>query len=501
MTSATIRTTDHRDFVIGRPLPRSGPDPNLRTGEQYRQSLRDGRCVILGGRDVADVTAEPSLRRGVDTLAQYFDAQFDPDLRDRITTIDAQTGERISTAWLVPRTIDNLRRYDAMMKFSTFHTFGVFGRPPDYGPVKAVSFVAWNHLIRKEEPDALDKILNFLRVGRQNNLVSADVIIDVQTSRKLPMPEQAGRLRVVAERKDGVVLCGAKAGNSVLAQGNIGTISMPPPNPTMPDECAVWAAVPANAPGLKLILREAMTTGAETSEDHPLDAAGEEMDGLLIFDHVFVPWDYVFSYKNKTTTQIYTTLGQFAFWKVATRLSYRAEIFAGAAQMIVDALGTDHIPAVRSLVAEVIAYAAQLRGLLTAAVEKAQPTESGVMLPNHAFVTAARLHAIESYPRIMHILRDLSGQGLISRVPRASWERADIGPLLDAYLPGYKLSARHKNRLFNLIWDMTCSANAMRLALFENINATGAPAMREELYRTYDRSEGMAAIRRRAGLD
>lgn len=59
---------------------------------------------------------------------------------------------------------------------------------------------------------------------------------------------------------------------------------------------------------------------------------------------MFVPWEYVFSYKNPAATGAYNLLGQFAFWKIATRLSYRAEIFSGAAQMIVDALGTDHIP-------------------------------------------------------------------------------------------------------------------------------------------------------------
>ena len=109
--------------------------------------------------------------------------------------------------------------------------------------------------------------------------------------------------------------------------------------------------------------------------------------------------------------------------------------------------------------------------------------------------------SIEAYPRITQILRELSGQGLIGRVPRATWERADIGPLLDEYLPGNNISARNKNRLFNMIWDMSCSPSAMRLALFENINATPAPALREELYRVYDRSPAMAAIRRRAGIE
>ena len=489
-----------KPYIVSRPVPRQGENPNLRTGAQFIESLSDGRRVIVDGRDVADVTEEPTLRRGIDWLARHFDAQHAPETRDLLTCIDPDTGERISTAWLVPRSIDDLWRYDALIKASTALTFGTFGRPVDYGPVKAISFVAWDHLIRKDEPESHAKIMNFLRTGARHNLVSADVIVDVQVDRKTPVAERASRLRVVEERKDGIVVSGAKAGNSVMAQGNIGTISMPPPVPGMPEECMFWGAIPANAPGLTLLLREATTRGTESHEDHPIDADGEESDGILIFDRVFIPWEYVFSYRNPKIATIYNTLGQFAFWKICTRLSYRAELFVGAAQMIVDALGTDHIPAVRALVSEVIHYAATLRGMMTAAVERAKPTESGVMLPDHLYVTAGRLHSIESYPRIMQILRELSGQGLIGRVPQKTWDRPDIGPLLDSYLPGHKYSARDKNRLFNLVWDMCCSPSAMRLALFENINATPAPVLREELYRVYDRDPAIAAIKKRAGI-
>lgn len=37
------------------------------------------------------------------------------------------------------------------------------------------------------------------------------------------------------------------------------------------------------------------------------------------------------------------------------------------------------------------------------------------------------------------------------------------------------MDAWTKNKLFNLIWDMTCSPHAMRVALFETINVTPAP--------------------------
>jgi aromatic ring hydroxylase len=497
----TAAAAPERPFIVSKPVGHSAADPCLRTGAQFVESLRDGRTVIMNGRDVADVTREPVLRRGIDTLAELFDGQFAPESRDVTTSIDPETGRRIATGWLVPRTRDDLKRHEAMIRFSTFRTLGVFGRPPDYGPVKAIGFLAFHHLIGKEEPEAIDRIRHFLDVGQRHNLVSADIIVDVQANRKLTVPEMAGRLRVVEERRDGVVLVGAKAGNSVLPQGNIGTISMPPPNPTTPEECAIWSVVPANAPGLKMILREPFTTGQEAREDHPLDAAGEEADCLLVFDRVFVPWEYVFSYKNKVIPNVYYTLGRFAQWKIVARLSYRAEIFAGAAQMIVNALGTDHVPLVRAMVADVCAYAATLRAFMIAAVERATPTESGIMLPDPVLVTAGRLHSIVHYPHVMQTLRELSSQGLISRVPRATWERQDVGPLLDAFLPGYAVTAREKNRVFNLIWDITSSAAALRVAMFENVNATPPAALREELYRTYDRSEGIGIVRRQAGLD
>ena len=489
-----------KDYIVNKVVAGSAEHPNLRTGEQFKESLRDGRHVVVDGRDVEDVTEEPTLKRGIDTLAAMFDAQHDPKYADVVTSTDPDTGERIATGWLVPRTREDLRRHVAMAKFSTFQTFGEFGRPPDYGPVKAIGFLAFHHIIKRAEPEAHEKIMRFLRAGQRNNLISGDIIIDVQANRKLAMTERAGRLRVVEERKDGVVVSGAKAGNTVMAQGNIGTLSMPPPDPTMPEECMLWSALPANATGLTLISREALTSGFEHPEDRPLDACGEENDSLVLFDRVFIPWEYVFSYRNKALGEIYYVLGQFAFWKILTRMSFRAELFAGAAQAIVNALGTDHIAAVRALVAEVIAYAAALKGMIIASVETAEPTESGVMLPNVDYVTAGRLNAIVEYPKIMQMLRELSGQGLISRVPRATWERTDIGPLLDEYLPGYEITARDKNRLFNLIWDMTCSPAAMRIALFENINATPAAGLREQLYTVYDRGEGLSAVLSKAGI-
>ena len=51
------RSAASGDFLLGHSVPANeGEDACLRNGEQYRQSLRDGRRVIVDGEEVEDVT-------------------------------------------------------------------------------------------------------------------------------------------------------------------------------------------------------------------------------------------------------------------------------------------------------------------------------------------------------------------------------------------------------------------------------------------------------------
>ncbi|WP_236638212.1 hypothetical protein, partial [Mangrovicoccus ximenensis] len=56
-----------------------------------------------------------------------------------------------------------------------------------------------------------------------------------------------------------------------------------------------------------------------------------------------------------------------------------------------------------------------------------------------------------------------------------------------------------KEHVMNFIWDLTCSSLAGRVALFENVNASPAPRMRERLVSEFD-TAGMVAEARRAAL-
>lgn len=469
--------------------------PYLMTGDEYRRSLRDGRRIIAGGEEVADVTEHPLFRGGIDVLAQLYDAQFDTATRDITTYVDPETNHRMSVGWLVPRTKDDLARRRRLGDLSTDLTFGVFGRPPDYGPTLAMGFLSAMHKLEQREPDAPAKINAFIDFARKGNVMSTDLIADAQADRTLPSAQNPGRLRCVEERPDGIVVYGSKPVASAATQGHWGGIATLL-SPGMDPDAVMWAYLPVNAENVTFIAREPVSDPRFSADDHPLDSRGEEVDAFIVFDRVFIPWERVFSFRNEDTLPLYLDVGVFPQWQILSRMARRAEIFAATAQLIVDVLGTEGIPPVRAAVADVFAYAAVLEACVTAAEEKATLTPHGVCVPDRGLVTAGRLHAIVELPRIMQTLRELCGQGLVSRFTAKDLEREDVGGWVDEFLPGHNVTARGKNKLLNFVWDLTCGPQAARVALFENVNSTPPPAVRQQVYQGYDPTRAVQHLRR-----
>src|SRR5687768_6924952 len=58
-------------------VPRRGNGAMIRTGEEYRESIRDGRKVYINGETVADVTKHPMFKPLVDIRARIYDMQHE----------------------------------------------------------------------------------------------------------------------------------------------------------------------------------------------------------------------------------------------------------------------------------------------------------------------------------------------------------------------------------------------------------------------------------------
>ncbi len=482
------------------------PSPCLLDGAGYKASLRDGRVVWTGGQRVPDVTRDPALGAGIDLMAEMFDAQFDPALREVTTYVDESSGERVSRAWQVPKTADELRQRRALIEYTSVKTVGTFGRPPDLAPLIGIGLLARKPQFKKSppafarnNPQFADNIDRFVDFGRRNNLIAAEVLADPQNDRSGPSGATAGLLRIVDQEPAGVRVSGAKSVGSLAAQAHeiLFTNLL---RPDFPPEACVWAALPVATEGLQLVCREPVSRPDADPYDHPIASRCEESDQFLIFDRVLIPNERVFNVGDPDLLRLYGPVTVWAHWHILTRLWVKAEIFVGTAQVVVDAIGTAKFPAVRGFVADLIQYAQALKAFVLAAENQAVMSEGGVLAPDVNLLTAGRLYSIHEYPRIIHTLQEICGQGLAMRFRKADFDNPEIGPYLDELLPGHDISARDKNRLMNFVWDLTTDSNAGRTEIFENVNATPVPFLRERLYAEYPRQRLVDLARDLAGL-
>jgi aromatic ring hydroxylase len=470
-----------------------GTEPHLLTGSQYLETLRDGRRVIDSqGQEIPDVTEHPLTGPSAHTFASVMDMQFDDEHRDIVTYVDDE-GNRRARGWQVPRNRDDLVLKREQIGVTGQRTLGMFGRPPEYGPAMSLGFLAIIDRIEKENPAFAENIRRFVDASSRRNLLSTDLIADPQSDRRVPRNERPGTLRVVGETDDSLVLRGSKIAGSSGAISNFFTLSTTLGEGLTPD-AAIWAAIPVSLPGVTLVTREPTLHKKQNRVDNPLGVLGEEVDQIILFDDAVLPKDLVFSLRNTELLTAYFDSCVFVFWHILTRLAYKAELIAGTAQVVAETLGTDKIPGVRRAIADIVTYAQVLRGFSISAIAESE-NWNGVEVPNPGLVSAGRYYSISEYDNVISRLKDLCGQGLISRWPREIWEHPEFGPKLRDILPGHDVDAFGKNLLFNFVWDLTTSANAGRLGMFEKVNATPPAFVAEIVYQHVNRDKASQFVR------
>lgn len=470
-----------------------GTEPHLLNGSQYLETLRDGRRVIDSqGQEILDVTEHPLTGPSAHTFASVMDMQFDDEHRDIVTYVDDE-GNRRARGWQVPRNRDDLVLKREQIGVTGQRTLGMFGRPPEYGPAMSLGFLAIIDRIEKENPAFAENIRRFVDASSRRNLLSTDLIADPQSDRRVPRNERPGTLRVVGETDDSLVLRGSKIAGSSGAISNFFTLSTTLGEGLTPD-AAIWAAIPVNLPGVTLVTREPTLHKKQNRVDNPLGVLGEEVDQIILFDDAVLPKDLVFSLRNTELLTAYFDSCVFVFWHILTRLAYRAELIAGTAQVVAETLGTDKVPGVRRTIADIVTYAQVLRGFSISAIAESE-NWNGVEVPNPGLVSAGRYYSISEYDNVISRLKDLCGQGLISRWPHEIWEHPEFGPKLRDILPGHDVDAFGKNLLFNFVWDLTTSANAGRLGMFEKVNATPPAFVAEIVYQHVNRDKASQFVR------
>jgi 4-hydroxyphenylacetate 3-monooxygenase len=275
------------------------------------------------------------------------------------------------------------------------------------------------------------------------------------------------------------------------------------PRPGRTPEEVVYFATPVNARGIHLICREPLAS--PNPADHPVSPAWDEMDAIVVFDDVCIPWERVFYLRASTAVDVAAEARLFQGaiglgpWYVLVRMAVKAEMLLGICAAITDSLGTATQPLVQMALADVMVYLETLRGLIQTAEANPVCSASGFLLPNPTTELTARIISIERYPHILQIIRELSGSGLLMAPSQADMDHAEIGPHLRRFVVGQSAAGPERLRLLKLAWEYACDSFGARQLLFEMYNVGSLTTNKQRLASTYDTSPYVALARAFAG--
>lgn len=451
----------------------------MRSGKEYLESLRDGRTVYVGGELIEDITTHPKTRGYAQAIAEYYDLHLDPEHQDIATFID-DNGERQSMHWFLPRSKDDVVRRRRYAEFLFRHfKGGIFTRPP--AGMNVVMFTQvddqqpWADNSRFTGPrrDLSGNIQRQWEEVTSKDLAISPMFLDVQYDRgRDDAMAETPMLSITEENDEGIVVRGWKAiGTSIPFVNNllIGNLWRPGQTP----EQTIYAMVPLSTPGVTVVARESRAQPDADPYDRPLATIGDELDGMVYFDDVLIPWHQVQHIGNPEHAKWYPQR-QFDWVHLETQIRHcvHAELMVGLALLITQALGTSNQPVVQAQLAELIRFRETCRAFMLAAEETGFATPGGLFKPNNIYVDLGRAHYLENQHDMVNKLIDFCGRGVVIQPTKRELDDPYIGPKLEDALRGSEISARDRIKIFRQISERFLTEWGTRHEMFEKFNGT-----------------------------
>lgn len=453
------------------------------TGQQYKESLNDGRATYFAGRRIVDFDKEPAFSTPRDHIAGGYDAAYRPG------------PDAVNPMFKAPMSKEELR-----------------DRIPELMALDEVTYLTYQCLmtlttaanrLRQAEPEFTARIEAYVADVRRRDIRIVECITDAKGHRAKRPSEQDDRdayVHVVERRNDGIVVRGAKlhiTGTPVAHELLvIPTKAMRPGE----EEYAVAFAVPMNAPGVISVSTSFHPTGHP--EDYPVSTRLSLPDAFVILDDVFVPYERVFLDGQTANAAVFAhSLGLWERLGGTSLMVQQADELAGLAQLIAEANGVDRYSHVKEKIAELTIHATLLRAGLEAALANAERSEDGTYFPSELYTNAARYLAAAGFSDAVQKLHDIAGGSAATVPSMQDLANPDVGPLIEKYMAtSCEVSGKYRMRLFHAIRDLTADKYGGWWHVVNLHSGGGLYAQRLITRKHYDMERATMLARRVAGL-
>ncbi len=448
----------------------------IRTGRQFIEQLDRMQNVIwIDGQRVDDpISQHPAFAGTIRTKAELYEAQHDPARVEYMTWLSPTTGERAGLSYMPPLTHDDLLKRRRMSREWALLHGGWMGRAPDYTNTALMTFATAAPLFGSHTPAFGERIRQYYEHCRDNDLSLAHTFIRPPVDRNNHDPDDTDdrpSLSVVDKRSDGIVVNGARL---MATQGGITDelLVFPTYIPEVfakQDHPLAFAfGIPSNTPGLSFIGRRNYSMPSGQS---PLASRLDEIDMLIRFDHVLVPWERVFAYGDvRLANTLYEESGFYsqAMHQVLTRVIVKTEWFIALMSRMIKMFDLAYGQHIRDSLTRAVITAESLRALQLASEAGAAPNAWGVLTPAPRPLYTALLQFGKAYPRMVADLQRIGGSHLIANATdndlsseNGEWLRKTLAA------PDRVHDGSAKSRLYRLAWDACASSFAARQTIYE----------------------------------
>ena len=470
----------------------------ISTGKQYidRINQLNQNIWIDGKRITGNISDHPAFKGVMASQAKLYDLQHKPELKDIMTYVSPRSGNRVGTSFLEPKTKEDLEKRRSMIQEWAKTHAGMMGRSPDYMNTILMVLNAAGDLFAFEDEQCTENIKNYYEYIRENDLSLTHVFVKPQNDRsKKGADSENIAARMIKETENGIIINGSR----ILATqaGITDEILVYPVGSNINDEAFAYSfAIPCDTPGLTFICRESFAY-KNSHYDHPLGSRYDEMDAIVLFEEVLVPWDRVFLHGSLLANNFLYSQNHFfehVAHQVVSKNVIKTEFILGTIQLIIDSINISEYQHIREKFSEVAIALEAMKGFLYQSERNAKMNQWGSMMPDPNPLLAAVNYYPKIYPRFIEIIQLMSASGLVA-IPNEKDFQADIKDVLNKHLQSANQDGYERVKLFRLAWDLSMSAFGSRQKLYETFFFGDPVRLKSDLYNRYERENSINLVK------
>ncbi|MBW1786478.1 MAG: 4-hydroxyphenylacetate 3-hydroxylase family protein [Deltaproteobacteria bacterium] len=479
----------------------------LMTAEQYEASLRELNLVVyMFGERVENVVDNPIIRPSMNAVAKTYELAGRPEHEDIMTAVSHITGNRINRFTHIHQSVDDLVKKSKMGRLLGRETGCCFQRCVGMDALNALSIVTFN-IDETHGTPYYGRFRDYLAFVQEKDLTCDGAMTDPKGDRSLPphkQPDPDHYLHVVEERKDGIVVRGAKA-HQTGAVNSHEIIVMPTLSMREEDrDYAVSFALPADAEGILYIMgRQSCDT--RKMEGGRLDQGNLFFGGheaLVVFDDVFVPWDRVFMYREHDFSG--RLVEKFAAYH---RQSYACkvgvgDVLIGAAQTAAEYNGAERASHVKDKIVEMNHLNETLYCGCIACASEGGREPSGTYSVNSLLANVHKQNVTRFPYEISRLAQDIAGGLMVTLPSEKDLKGQETSKWVEKYFKANPdVSTEDRMHILRLIENLTLGTAAVGY-LTESMHGAGSPqAQRIMISRKVNMAEKKRAAKKLCGIE